>query len=283
MNYEEIQAAAAAIAHRTGRDRHDVALVLGSGLSGFAASLEDAIELPYAELPGFPVPRVAGHGGSLFSAPIGDGHVLVFAGRVHYYEGWPMDKVVAGVRTAVAAGAGIVVLTNASGGVNPSFSAGDLVLIRDHLNLAGANPLMGTNDERLGTRFPDLTDLYSRELRDLARNVGDEVGVDLHDGVYAWLTGPSYETPAEIDMVARMGGDLVGMSTVPEAIAIRHMGSRVLGISLCTNLAAGISPTPLSHDEVKEVAELARDKFTRLLRHLLPRLVAVTVTPHDQS
>lgn len=274
MNYEELQAAAALIAERTGRERHDVALVLGSGLSDFAAGLPDAIEIPYGELPGFPVPKVAGHGGSLYSAEIGDGAVLVFAGRVHYYEGWPLDKVVAGVRTAVMAGARIVVLTNAAGGVNPALAPGDLVLINDHLNLTAANPLIGTNDDRLGTRFPDLTDLYSAELRGLAAEVGRDVGVSLHEGIYAWLTGPSYESPAEIQMVNRMGGDLVGMSTVPEAIAIRHMGARVMGISLCTNLAAGISTTPLSHDEVKEVAGLAHDKFTSLLNELLPRLVA---------
>ena len=274
MNYEELKAAAGLIAERTGREKHDVALVLGSGLSDFAAGLPDAIEIPYGELPGFAVPKVAGHGGSLYSAEVEGGFALVFAGRVHYYEGWPLDKVVAGVRTAVMAGAGTVVLTNAAGGVNPAFSPGDLVLISDHLNLTAANPLIGTNDDRLGTRFPDLTDLYSTELRSLTKGVGDELGVDLQEGVYAWLTGPTYETPAEIEMVRRMGGDLVGMSTVPEAIAARHMGASVMGISLCTNLAAGISPTPLSHDEVKEVAGLAHDKFTRLLNGLLPRLVA---------
>jgi purine-nucleoside phosphorylase len=274
MNYEELQAAAALIAERSGRATHDVALVLGSGLSDFASALPDAVEIPYSDLPGFAVPKVAGHGGSLFSAEVDGGSALVFAGRVHYYEGWPLDKVVAGVRTAVMAGAGTVILTNAAGGVNPAFSPGDLVLIADHLNLTAANPLMGTNDDRLGTRFPDLTDLYSADLRALARGVGDECGVDLQEGVYAWLTGPSYETPAEIQMVNRMGGDLVGMSTVPEAIAVRHMGSRVMGISLCTNLAAGISPVPLSHDEVKEVAGVAHDKFTKLLNELLPRLVA---------
>jgi purine-nucleoside phosphorylase len=274
MTYEELQAAAALIAERTGRESHGAALVLGSGLSDFAATLPGAIEIPYSDLPGFPVPRVAGHGGSLFSAEVGDGAALVFAGRVHYYEGWPLDKVVAGVRTAVMAGAGTVVLTNAAGGVNPAFLPGDLVLISDHLNLTAANPLMGTNDDRLGTRFPDLTDLYSSDLRALTKGVGDECGVELQEGVYAWLTGPSYESPAEIQMVSRMGGDLVGMSTVPEAIAVRHMGAKVMGISLCTNLAAGISATPLSHDEVKEVAGLAHDKFTRLLHELLPRLVA---------
>jgi purine-nucleoside phosphorylase len=274
MNYDELQAAAALIAERTGREQHNAALVLGSGLSDFATTLPGAIEIPYTDLPGFPVPKVAGHGGSLYSAEVEGGAALVFAGRVHYYEGWPLDKVVAGVRTAVMAGAEIVVLTNAAGGVNPDFSPGDLVLISDHLNLTAANPLMGPNDDRLGTRFPDLTDLYSRDLRALAQAVGQEVAVELQEGVYAWLTGPSYETPAEIQMVGRMGGDLVGMSTVPEAVAARHMGSRVMGISLCTNLAAGISATPLSHDEVKEVAGLAHDKFTRLLHGLLPRLVA---------
>ncbi len=278
MNYEELQAAAGVIIERTGRESHDVALVLGSGLSDFAGTLPGAIEVPYTDLPGFPVPRVVGHGGSLFSAELEGGSALVFAGRVHYYEGWPLDKVVAGVRTAVMAGARIVVLTNAAGGVNPAFAPGDLVLITDHLNLTGANPLMGTNDDRLGTRFPDLTDLYSADLRALAGAVGDELKVDLKEGVYAWLSGPSYESPAEIQMVSRMGGDLVGMSTVPEAIAVRHMGAKVMGISLCTNLAAGISSTPLSHDEVKEVAGLAHDKFTRLLTELLPRLMAAGAT-----
>jgi purine-nucleoside phosphorylase len=274
MNYHELESAAALIAERSGRSQHHVAVVLGSGLSDYAATLPGAIEIPYHDLPGFPVPKVAGHAGSLYSAEVAGGAVLVFAGRVHYYEGWPLEKVVAGVRTAVLSGAGTVLLTNAAGGVNPAYSPGDLVLISDHLNLAGANPLIGTNDERLGTRFPDLTDLYSADLRALASGVGDEIGVDLQEGVYAWFTGPTYETPAEIQMVSRMGGDLVGMSTVPEAIAVRHMGGRVMGISLCTNLAAGISPTPLSHDEVKEVAGLAQDKFTHLLHELLPRLVA---------
>ncbi len=273
MNYDELSAAATLVAERTGRERHDAALVLGSGLSDFASTLPDAIEIAYGDLPGFPVPQVSGHAGSLFSASVGSGSVLVFAGRVHYYEGWPLDKVVAGVRTAVMAGAGTILLTNAAGGVNPNLAPGDLVLIRDHLNLTGTNPLIGMNDDRLGTRFPDLTDLYSADLRALAFGIGDEVGIELHEGVYAWLTGPTYETPAEIEMVSRIGGDLVGMSTVPEAIAARHMGARVMGISLCTNLAAGISPTPLSHDEVKEVAVLAHDKFTRLLNELLPRLI----------
>lgn len=275
MNYEELRAAAVAIADRTGRESHHLALVLGSGLSDFAQTLPGAIEIPYEDLEGFPVPRVAGHAGSLVSAQFEEGAVLVFAGRVHYYEGWPLDEVVAGVRIAVMSGARTVVLTNAAGGVNSGYIPGDLVLIRDHINLAGANPLMGPNDDRLGTRFPDLTDLYSRDLRQLASDVGHEVGVNLQEGVYVWWSGPTYETPAEVQMVKAMGGDLVGMSTVPEAIAVRHMGAQVLGISLCTNLAAGISSSPLSHDEVKEVAGQTQDKFTRLLHALLPRLVAI--------
>ncbi len=275
MNYEELESAALAIKQITGRGAHDAALVLGSGLSDYAASLPGAVEVPYGEIAGFPVPRVEGHAGSLYSVDLEDaGTVLVFAGRVHYYEGWPLDKVVFGVRTAVLSGCRVVVLTNAAGGVNPSFSPGDLVLISDHLNLAATNPLMGQNDERLGPRFPDVTDLYDSELRKLAREVGKEVEVPLAEGVYAWFTGPSYETPAEIQMVGTMGGDLVGMSTVPEAIAVRHMGARVMGISLVTNLAAGLSPTPLSHEEVTEVAGQARERSTRLLDGLLPRLAA---------
>ena len=273
MNYEDLEAAATAIKKHTGRDHHDAALVLGSGLSDYAGELPGAIEVPYGEIPGFPVPRVEGHAGSLYSVEFEDGGTaLVCAGRVHFYEGWPLDKVVFGVRTAVMSGCKVVMLTNAAGGVNESYSPGDLVLISDHLNLTAANPLMGQNDDRLGPRFPDLTDLYSADLRSLAHQVGTEVDVELGDGVYAWLTGPSYETPAEIQMVKTMGGDLVGMSTAPEAVAVRHMGARVMGISLVTNLAAGISATPLSHEEVTEVAGQARERFTRLLDALLPRV-----------
>lgn len=276
MNFDELEAAVTAIKKHTGRDRHDAALVLGSGLSEYAGGLPGAIEIPYGEIPGFPVPRVEGHAGSLYSVALEEGGTaLVFAGRVHYYEGWPFDKIVFGVRTAALAGCSVVVLTNAAGGVNADYSPGDLVLINDHINLTATNPLMGQNDERLGPRFPDLTDLYSPELRRLAIEVGAEVDVALGQGVYAWFTGPSYETPAEIRMVKTMGGDLVGMSTVPEAVALRHMGAEVMGISLVTNMAAGISPTPLSHEEVTEVAAEARERFTRLLDALLPRLTGI--------
>lgn len=274
MTLEAIQKARAAIATSTGRDSHAAAIVLGSGLSGYAATLPGAVEMPYAEIPGFPVPKVEGHSGSLFSADLDGSPVMVLAGRVHAYEGWDLADVVFAVRTAVASGCGAIALTNAAGGVGDGMKPGDLVLIRDHLNLTARNPLAGPNDERLGPRFPDMSEVYTGTLRSLAHEAAAETGVTLGEGVYAWFLGPSYETPAEVQMAKRMGADLVGMSTVPEAIAARHMGAEVLGMSLVTNLAAGISPTPLSHEEVTETANAARDRFTTLLDQLLPRLAA---------
>jgi purine-nucleoside phosphorylase len=215
---------------------------------------------------------VEGHTGSLFSAQPGDAPILCLAGRVHTYEGWEMGDVVFGVRTAATAGCRSVVLTNAAGGVGERLEPGDLVLLTDHLNLAARNPLAGANDDRLGPRFPDMSEVYSAELRALAKEAAAEAGVDLKEGVYAWFLGPSFETPAEVQMAKRLGADLVGMSTVPEAIALRHMGTRVLGISLVTNLAAGISPAPLSHEEVQETADAARDRFTALVDGMLKRL-----------
>lgn len=273
MSYEDLQAAAATIADRTGRAHHDAAVVLGSGLSGYASSLDDAIEIPYAEIPHFPEPRVVGHGGSLFSAPVGDGAVLLFAGRVHTYEGWPLDEVVFGVRTAALTGANAVLLTNAAGSLGEGLAPGDLVAIRDHLNFTARNPLVGKNDDRLGPRFPDMSEVYSKQLRKLIHQAFDTASVRYHEGVYGWFLGPSYETPAEIEMVRRAGGDLVGMSTVPEAIALNHMGVGVAGISLVTNYAAGITDTPLSHEEVTETANDARARFTAVLDALLPLLV----------
>ncbi len=270
--FDRLQEAASDLVARTGRERHDVAVVLGSGLSPYASSLPGGVVVPYAGIPHFPVPTVHGHAGHLVSASVEGVSVLAFAGRTHLYEDRPLDDVVFAVRTAILAGCHTVLLTNASGGCGEGLEAGDLVLITDHLNLASRNPLMGPNDERLGTRFPDLSEAYSRTLRARAMEVAGQVGVPLKQGVYAWFTGPSYETPAEVEMARRLGADLVGMSTVPEVIAARHMGARVLAISLCTNLAAGISPTPLSHAEVKEVADRASDRFARLLDALIPRL-----------
>lgn len=274
MNYHTLMAAATAIKARTGFELHDAAVVLGSGLGSYAASLDDAIEIPYEEIPGFSKPQVVGHSGSLFSAPIGDGRILLLSGRVHAYEGWEMEDVVFGVRSAVACGAKRILLTNAAGGVRSDLSPGDLVIISDHLNLTGRNPLTGPNDDRLGPRFPDMTNVYSPVLRSALTRTFAEAGITPHQGVYAWFLGPTYETPAEVQMAKRMGADLVGMSTAPEAIAIRHMGADVVGISLVTNLAAGISPTPLSHEEVTETAAIARSTFSKVVDRFLPTLVS---------
>jgi purine-nucleoside phosphorylase len=248
LTYEALQAAASHIATATGRDRHRLAVVLGSGLSSYAAGLPSAVAVPYDEIPDFPRPRVDGHPGTLFSVELGGEAAMILAGRVHTYEGWEMSDVVFAVRTAILAGCETVMLTNAAGGIGEGMNPGDLVLIRDHLNLTGRNPLVG--------------------------ETAAEVGLDLAEGVYAWFLGPSYETPAEVQMARRLGADLVGMSTVPEAIAARHMGARVLAMSLVTNLAAGISPTPLSHEEVTEVADVAKERFAALLDALLPRLAS---------
>ncbi len=278
MTYEAIQQARDAIAVTTGRSSHAAAIVLGSGLSGYASTLPGAIEVPYTDIPNFPIPQVQGHSGSLFSVELDGYPVIVLAGRVHTYENWDLSDVVFAVRTAVASGCLTIALTNAAGGLRDGMQAGDLVLISDHLNLTGRNPLTGPNDDRVGPRFPDMSNVYGAELRDLARAVGEETGVTLGEGVYAWFLGPSYETPAEVQMAKRLGADLVGMSTVPEAIAARHMGAEVLGMSLVTNLAAGISPTPLSHQEVTATAKAAEGRFTRLLDGLLPRLAARSAT-----
>ena len=272
MTFEAITKAARSIAEATGRDRHRLAVVLGSGLSSYAASLEGAVEVPYGDIPGFPLPRVEGHAGSLFSVELGGAPALILAGRVHTYEGWDLSDVVFAVRSAITTGCSTVMLTNAAGGISDGMAPGDLVLLSDHLNLTGRNPLAGDNDDRLGPRFPDMTNVYDPALRRIASTAATTLGQNLAEGVYAWFLGPSYETPAEVQMAKRMGADLVGMSTVPEAIAARHMGAKVLGMSLVTNLAAGISATPLSHEEVTEVADAARSRFTALLDALLPQL-----------
>lgn len=274
MNYDRLKAAADAIAEKTGRAGHDAAVVLGSGLSRYAAELEGATDIPYADIPGFPVPSVAGHGGTLYSVPQGDGAVLMYAGRVHAYEGWDLDDVVFGVRTAALSGCRTVLLTNAAGGLGEGLAPGDLVAITDHLNLTARNPLVGPNDDRLGPRFPDMTGVYSARLRQMIRSAFEQAGTPYHEGVYAWFLGPSYETPAEVQMARVAGADLVGMSTVPEAIALRHMGVEVAGISLVTNYAAGILDQPLTHEEVTETAIAAMSRFRAVLESLVPHLVA---------
>lgn len=269
--YEEVQRAAevvgAAIAPRAPR----VGVVLGSGLGSFADSLAQPAMVDYGRIPGFAVSGVKGHAGRLVAGSCGTAEVLAMQGRVHCYEGYPLSQVVLPVRTLIACGCDTLVITNAAGGINPAFAPGDLALITDHLNLSGRNPLIGDNDDRLGTRFPDMSEAYSRELRALARKVAESQGISLQRGVYSWMTGPSYETPAEIRMARTLGADLAGMSTVPEVIAARHMGARVLGISCVTNMAAGMQVS-LSHEEVKETAERVRERFVRLLRGILEAL-----------
>ncbi len=272
MDYTDLEAAVDYIATTTGKPTHDIAVVLGSGLADYASSLDDAVVIPYSDIPHFPLPSVHGHAGHLVSATVGDNRVLIFSGRVHLYEGRPLWDTVFGVRTAIMAGCHTYLVTNASGGCGEGLGPGDLTLITDHLNLTGQNPLMGPNEERFGTRFPDMSNAYDPDLRTLAREVADSVGVELKEGVYAWFTGPTYETPAEVKMAKTLGADLVGMSTVPEVIAARHMGAKVLGISLVTNLAAGIGEHPLSHDEVAEEGRAAAERFGRLVDALLPRL-----------
>ncbi len=270
-HYERLVSARDFLAEHGAADA-PVALVLGSGLGAFGDSVEGATALPYSEVPGFPTSAVAGHKGQFVIGDVGGVQTIVLQGRVHAYEGWAPEDVVFGVRTLAMLGVKAVVLTNAAGGLNPDFEAGDLMLIRDHLNMSGWNPLCGPNDERLGPRFPDMTDAYDPALTGALIAAGDRVGTALKRGVYAGLMGPSYETPAEIAMLRTMGADSVGMSTVPECIALRHMGVRVAGISCITNLAAGISPEPLSHEEVKETGARVARQFVALLKDGVPRL-----------
>lgn len=242
------------------------ALVLGSGLGGFAANLKVECEVPYADIPGFPVSTVPGHAGKFIFGYLGEAPAVCMQGRVHYYEGYSIDDVVLPARLMKELGAEILFLTNASGGVNPAFNAGDLMLITDHIACFVPNPLMGPNIEELGTRFPDMSHIYDPALCDVIRGVAKADGIELREGVYCQLTGPSYESPAEIRMLGAMGADAVGMSTAVEAVAANHCGLRVCGVSCVSNKAAGLSPTPLSHKEVQEAADKAAPLFTALVR-----------------
>ncbi len=248
-------------------------IVLGSGLGGFAALLRDPIVIPYEEIPEFPISRVPGHAGRLVLGEIpgapGPLTVAALQGRVHGYEGWSAQDVAFGARVLCMLGARLLVVTNASGGVNPDLEPGDLVRIEDHLNLSGQNPLTGANDDRLGTRFPDMTHAYHRELGARLEATAARLGIALKRGVYACVSGPSYETPAEIRMLRTLGADLVGMSTVPEVIAARHMGVPVVGVSLVTNRAAGLAGAPLSHAEVAIVAAREGERLSKLLAAFL--------------
>ncbi len=252
--------------------RPRVAVVLGSGLGAFAEELADRTEIPYAGIPGWPCSTAIGHAGKLVFGKLGALDVAVMVGRVHLYEGYTPAQVTYGVRVLRSLGVRSIAFTNAAGGINLELERGGLVLISDHINLQGSNPLVGANDEELGPRFPDMSEAYSRELRTLAHEVGSEIGIRLAEGVYAAVLGPSYETPSEIRYLRTIGADVVGMSTVPEVIAANHMGMRVLGLSCVTNMAAGILPQKISHAEVLETGEMVRGTLVRFLKLLLPKM-----------
>lgn len=268
----ELEVSLAAVRQAFGPVRPTVGMILGSGLGSFADKLEGARKLSFERIPGFAASTIVGHAGNLVCGRAGALDVLAMQGRIHYYEGHDMQRVAFPARMLVAAGCRTLILTNAAGGVDPSLSPGEIVILRDHLSLLPVSPLRGPNDDTLGPRFPDMSEVYAASLRKLARKAGESLGLKLREGVYAALPGPSYETPAEVKMLRGLGADLVGMSTVPEAIVARHMGARVLGLSCVTNLAAGITEQPLSHDEVTETAARVRAQFEQLLARILAGL-----------
>jgi purine-nucleoside phosphorylase len=254
--------------------RPQIALVLGSGLGAFADEFESPTKIPYAEIPHFPRSTAIGHAGQLVVGKVGDIPVAGMQGRVHLYEGYSAKDVAFPIRVFARMGIQAVILTNAAGGIKREFVQGQLVVIKDHINLQGVSPLTGPNDERFGARFPDMTMAYDRRFREMTVGEGNRNRIGLYEGVYAALPGPSYETPAEIRYLRTIGADLVGMSTVPEVIAARHSEIRVLGISCVTNAAAGILDQPLDHKEVLETAERVKSQFIALLKTVIPRIAA---------
>jgi purine-nucleoside phosphorylase len=270
----EFHRAGAAVEHIFSQTplRPRIALVLGSGLGAFADEFRDATRIPYARIPYFPKSTAIGHAGQLVIGEVGQVAVAGMQGRVHLYEGYSVKEVTFPVRVFARMGVQAVILTNAAGGIKREFVQGRLVVIKDHINLQGVNPLSGPNDERFGERFPDLSVAYDRRFREMTVGEGNRLGIGMYEGVYAALSGPSYETPAEIRYLRTIGADLVGMSTVPEVIAARHSGMRVLGISCVTNAAAGILDAPLDHKEVLETAEQVKGQFIALLRAVIPRI-----------
>ena len=269
--YDRAERAAQSIGARTSA-RPRIAIVLGSGLGAFADEFQDSVAIPYREIPGFVSSTAQGHVGNLVIGKVEDVPVAAMQGRVHFYEGYTLEEVTFPVRTLKLLGVETLILTNAAGGIDVQLTQGALMVISDQLNLMGVNPLRGTNDERFGPRFPDMTEVYSRELQELVTQEARLLGTTVRRGIYAALAGPSYETPAEIHMLRAFGADAVGMSTVPEAIVARHMGMNVLGISCITNMAAGISDQAINHEEVMETGQLVRETFTQLLRRVIARL-----------
>lgn len=265
---EQTERAAEAIRKKM-KQTPKIGLVLGSGLGVLAEEIANPVTIPYGEIPHFPVSTVQGHAGQLVIGDLESQPVVAMQGRFHFYEGYSMKEVTFPVRVMKALGVETLLVTNAAGGINTHFEAGDLMLIRDHLNLMFTNPLIGPNYQEWGERFPDMSEAYDPVYRRLANRVAEALDIPLKEGVYAGMTGPSYETPAEIRMLRRMGADAVGMSTVPEVLVARHAGIRVLGISCISNMAAGILPQPLSHDEVVETAERVKPRFIQLVKGIV--------------
>lgn len=262
----------AAEAVRKACGKADIAVILGSGLGGYEEVLIDPHTISYEKIPGFPTSTVPGHAGKFVVGTVKSRRVLVMSGRFHHYEGHGLDAVTMPIRVMALLGVKTLIITNAAGGVNTAFSAGDLMLITDFINLAGKNPLRGKNLDAFGRRFPDMTDAFDTELREIAMQRAQRHSIRLQQGVYCWMNGPSYETPAEIRMVRALGGDAVGMSTVPEVIVARHCGMRVVGISAITNMAAGVLDQPINHEEVLTMGELIREDFRTLLDSIIDHL-----------
>jgi len=269
--YRRVERAAEHIRSRSDSGAR-IALVLGSGLGAFADELQERVVVPYDEIPGFARSTVEGHAGQLVLGKSGGVPVVAMQGRFHYYEGYPLEQVVFPIRTFGLLGVQTIVLTNAAGGINVQFDKGALMVISDHLNLMGTSPLRGPHDQRFGARFPDMTEVYARDLQEMVVEEGHKIGMEMRRGIYAALSGPSYETPAEIRMLRTLGADAVGMSTVPEAIVARQMGMRVVGISCITNLASGVADQLIDHHDVMETGAQVRVAFTELLRRIILRL-----------
>lgn len=268
MNIQEIKQSAQYMKGKV-KGLPEIGLILGSGLGVLADEIENAVKIPYEEIPNFPVSTVEGHAGQLVFGTLKGANVVAMQGRFHFYEGYDMKKVTFPVRVLKEMGVNTIIVTNAAGGVNESFEPGDLMIISDHINNMGTSPLIGPNDSDLGVRFPDMSQAYSRELRTLAKNAASELGIKVQEGVYVGNTGPAYETPAEVRLARVLGGDAVGMSTVPEVIVANHAGMKVLGVSCISNMAAGILDQPLSHDEVMETTEKVKANFLNLVKKIV--------------
>ncbi|WP_416151760.1 purine-nucleoside phosphorylase [Salipaludibacillus sp. HK11] len=249
-----------------------IGLILGSGLGVLADEITNPVKIAYNEIPGFPTSTVAGHKGQLVIGDLQGKTVVAMQGRFHYYEGYSMDLVTLPVRVMKAIGVEQLIVTNAAGGINEAFDPGDLMIINDHINMFGTNPLIGPNDEEVGVRFPDMSQAYTKELVELAKEVADEINLKVRQGIYVGNTGPTYETPAEIRMLRTLGGDAVGMSTVPEVIVARHSGMNVLGMSCISNMAAGILDQPLTHDEVMDTTEKVRADFLQFVKQIVKKM-----------